>query len=131
VQQERGRSPHRASAVRLTALEGLAPRMQALAVRRYPCEDGRVTSARGSVSVESLVDRMFDQVLEPDERAELLIRIHAWEAAHPGVDNARRITGWIDVAYEFQAQQRAGVETRSPVRRRAVVGSWFVASATA
>ena len=90
-----------------------------------------MTSARGSVSVESLVDRMFDQVLEPDERTELLIRIQAWEAANPGVDNARRITGWIDVAYEFQAQQRAVVETRSPVRRRAVVGSWFVASATA
>jgi hypothetical protein len=109
----------------------VAPSCKRLPSVRCPCGDKGVTSARGSVSVESLVDRLFDRVLEPDERAELLIRIQAWEAANPGVDNARRVTGWIDVTYEFHAQQRAVVETRSPVRRLAVVGSWFVTSATA
>lgn len=42
-------------------------------------------------------------VFEAAERAELLTWIRAWEDAHPDVDNAHRITGWIDVAYAFQS----------------------------
>ena len=52
--------------------------------------------------VSTLVDTMFEAVLTPDERAELLIWIRRWEAENPDVDNAHRITGWIDVAYAFQ-----------------------------
>lgn len=62
------------------------------------------TIAGTGLSLETLVDRMFDQVLEAAERAELIAWIREWEAAHPEVDNAHRITGWIDVAYAFQAR---------------------------
>jgi hypothetical protein len=55
-------------------------------------------------TLETLVDHMFDQVLEAPQRAELLQWIRAWEAANPDVDSAHRITGWIDVAYAFQAR---------------------------
>jgi hypothetical protein len=81
--------------------------------------------------VDSLVDRMFDQVLDPDERAELMVRIRAWEAANPDVDNAHRITGWIDVAYEFQARRPVAAGTVSPIRRHLSSVSWSAASATA
>jgi len=74
------------------------------------------SSPRGSI--DSLVDRMFEQVLDAEERAELLDRIRAWEAAHPDVDNASRLTAWIDVAYEMQAARRASDEARGPVRTR-------------
>ncbi len=59
--------------------------------------------ARSPSSLDGLVERMFDQVLEKDERAELLTRIREWEAAHPDVDPAHRVTAWIDLAYELQA----------------------------
>jgi hypothetical protein len=55
-------------------------------------------------SIEQLVEHMFDQVFTEDERAELLVWIHRWEAANPDVDAAHRVTGWIDVAYAFQAR---------------------------
>jgi len=58
-----------------------------------------------AVRLETLVDHMFDRVFEADERAELLTWIGAWEADNPDVDNAHRITGWIDVAYAFQARE--------------------------
>jgi hypothetical protein len=83
------------------------------------------------LNVDSLVDRMFDQVLDPDERAELMLRIRAWEAANPDVDNAHRITGWIDVAYEFQARRPAAVRTSSPIGWHVSSVSWSAASATA
>jgi len=83
------------------------------------------------MSVDSLVDRMFDQVLDRDERAELMVRIRAWEAANPDVDNAHRITGWIDVAYEFQARRPVPAGTVSPIRRHLSSVSWSAASATA
>jgi hypothetical protein len=83
------------------------------------------------MSVDSLVDRMFDQVLDRDERAELMVRIRAWEAANPDVDNAHRITGWIDVAYEFQARGPAAAGTVSPVRRHVSSVAWFATNATA
>jgi len=83
------------------------------------------------MSVDSLVDRMFDQLLDSDERAELLVRIRAWEAANPDVDNAHRITGWIDVAYEFQAGRRVRAVTASPIRRLRSSVSWSAASASA
>ena len=38
----------------------------------------------------------------PDERADLLTWIQAWEAENPDVTAAERVTGWIDVAYAFQ-----------------------------
>lgn len=65
--------------------------------------------------LETLVDHMFDQVFEADERAELMLWIHEWEAANPDVDNAHRITGWIDVAYAFQARELLDGEVRKPV----------------
>jgi hypothetical protein len=90
-----------------------------------------VSSVNARLSVDSLVDRMFDQVLDQDERAELMLRIRAWEAANPDVDNAHRITGWIDVAYEFQARRPVAAGTLSPIRRHLSSVSWSAASATA
>jgi hypothetical protein len=90
-----------------------------------------VPAVNAPMSVDSLVDRMFDQVLDPDERAELMVRIRAWEAAHPDVDNAHRITGWIDVAYEFQAGSPVAAQTPSPIRRHLTSVPWSAASATA
>ncbi len=56
------------------------------------------------LSLAALVERMFDQVLGEDERVELLAWIEEWEAANPDADSAHRVTGWIDVAYSFQAR---------------------------
>jgi hypothetical protein len=75
------------------------------------------------LSLEMLVDHMFDQVLEAPERSALIRWILEWEAAHPDVDNAHRITGWIDVAYVFQA--RADRESRA--RDSTPVSPWNVA----
>jgi len=63
--------------------------------------------------LETLVDHMFDQVLDAQERSELLAWIRAWEDANPDVDNAHRVTGWIDVAYAFQARQRSEIRDRA------------------
>ena len=90
-----------------------------------------MTAVNAPMSVDSLVERMFDQVLEPDERAELMVHIRAWEAANPDVDNAHRITGWIDVAYAFQARRPAAAGTVSPIRRHLSSVSWSATSATA
>jgi hypothetical protein len=54
-------------------------------------------------NVERLVEHMFDQIFADDERVELLACIHEWERANPEVDPAHRVTGWIDVAYLYQA----------------------------
>lgn len=66
----------------------------------------------------ALVDNMFSNVLGPDERAELLVRIREWEQLNPDVSPAQRVTGWIDVAYAFQTEQRPHVtgvtETEAP-----------------
>ena len=74
---------------------------------------------RSALNLEALVEHMFDQVLSAPEREELLVWIRRWEAAHPDADAAHRVTGWIDVAYEFQARShpsRAGLEpVREPV----------------
>ena len=56
-------------------------------------------------NLERLVEHMFDQVLGPLERAELLGWIAEWERANPDVDAAHRVTGWIDVAYAYQAHR--------------------------
>lgn len=61
-----------------------------------------------------LVNHMFEQVLSVEERAELLIWIRRWEAQNPGVDAAHRVTGWIDVAYEFQARLDGRVTDPAP-----------------
>ena len=45
---------------------------------------------------------MFGEVFTPDERADLLTWIQAWEAENPDVTAAERVTGWLDVAYAFQ-----------------------------
>lgn len=55
--------------------------------------------------VAALVENMFADVLTPSERQQLLSRIEEWEAANPGLSSAERITGWIDVAYEYQAEK--------------------------
>jgi hypothetical protein len=82
--------------------------------------------------LETLVDHMFDQVLEAPQRAELIDWIRAWEAANPDVDNAHRITGWIDVAYAFQARADSDAEPASRVRiARWSLSSWDWSLATA
>lgn len=63
-----------------------------------------------------LVDHMFDQVLGEEERVELLAWIRRWESANPGVDAAHRVTGWIDVAYEFQARREGRTVASAPRR---------------
>lgn len=55
--------------------------------------------------VAALVENMFADVFTVQERQELLTRIESWEAANPGVTSAERITGWIDVAYLYQAEK--------------------------
>ena len=47
---------------------------------------------------------MFAEVLTPEERAGLLEWIRVWEEANPGATSAQRVTGWIDVAYAYQAR---------------------------
>ena len=64
------------------------------------------------LTLETLVNHMFDQVLESPERAELISWIREWEDANPDVDNAHRITGWIDVAYDYQARARGEIRAR-------------------
>jgi hypothetical protein len=60
--------------------------------------------------IAHLVDHMFSEVLDENERAELLAWIHAWEARNPDVDAAHRVTGWIDVAYAYHSR-RNGMPT--------------------
>ncbi|HYO17064.1 MAG TPA: hypothetical protein VES02_00150 [Dermatophilaceae bacterium] len=62
------------------------------------------TKVRTGCDAQALVEHLFEQVLTDPERAELLIWIHRWEAANPDADPAHRVTGWIDVAYAFQAR---------------------------
>lgn len=66
--------------------------------------------------LDDLIEHMFEQVLDAAERAELRTWIEAWEAANPDADAAHRVTGWIDVAYAFQAHADAQQEIRSRVR---------------
>ena len=61
-----------------------------------------MSPSRTRLDVTVLVDTMFAEGLMPDERADLLTWIHAWEAENPDVTAAERVTGWIDVAYSFQ-----------------------------
>lgn len=63
-------------------------------------------SARSRADVAALVDNMFAEVLTPDERVGLLEWIRVWEDANPGATSAERVTGWIDVAYAYQARRR-------------------------
>lgn len=53
--------------------------------------------------IDHLVDSMFRDVLNDDERAELVARIRVWEEENPGSTASARISAWIDIAYEFQA----------------------------
>ena len=55
--------------------------------------------------ISALVDNMFSEVFTPAERQELLVRIEAWEDENPGLTGAARVTGWIDVAYSYQAEK--------------------------
>lgn len=73
------------------------------------------------LDIDALVEHMFEQVLDADERAELLIWIKNWDAANPDADAAHRVTGWIDVAYAFQARIEGRVEGHAPAR----VLSWL------
>lgn len=68
------------------------------------------------LSLAALIERMFDQVLNEDERVELLSWIEEWEAANPDADSAHRVTGWIDVAYSFQARTNQTPRPRSSAR---------------
>ncbi len=52
--------------------------------------------------VSALVEQMFADVFTADERTHLLVWIRRWESENPDVGAAQRVTGWIDVAYEFQ-----------------------------
>ena len=88
-------------------------------------------------NLSTLVDHMFDRVLEAPERAQLLSWIEAWEADNPDVDNAHRVTGWIDVAYSFQAQldRDAEIHARVHTARWTIptftIPNWTGAPATA
>jgi hypothetical protein len=62
--------------------------------------------ARERRDLAALVDNMFAEVLTPEERAGLLEWIRVWEEANPGATSAQRVTGWIDVAYAYQARGR-------------------------
>jgi hypothetical protein len=81
-----------------------------------------------------LVDHMFELVLDESERRELLMWIREWESANPDVDSAHRVTGWIDVAYNFQARADRRVEAvrMGKIRTRQVAawnpGVWPTAS---
>lgn len=57
----------------------------------------------------ALVDNMFAAVLSEEERQGLLVWIERWEDEHPDATAAERVTGWIDVAYDFQASRRPPV----------------------
>ena len=71
---------------------------------------------------------MFDQVLSASEREELLVWIHRWEAANPDADPAHRVTGWIDVAYEFQARSQPRRATTESARESGWdLGRWAIA----
>jgi len=59
---------------------------------------------------------MFEEVMGDAERAELLACIKVWESANPDVDAARRVTAWIDIAYEVHARTRTGPRPLSEVR---------------
>ena len=56
--------------------------------------------------IAALVENMFSEVFTAEERAGLLEHIEAWESENPDVTAAQRVTGWIDVAYAYQARQR-------------------------
>jgi hypothetical protein len=72
-----------------------------------------------------LVDRMFENVMNESERAELLVCIREWESANPEVDAAHRVTGWIDVAYDLRASKRVNEEGRQDVRvAPALLDNW-------
>ena len=58
------------------------------------------------VDLDGLVDQMFTDALSDDERAELLDWVRAWDVAHPDVDPAHRLIGWIDAAYAYQSRDR-------------------------
>ncbi len=72
-----------------------------------------------------LVDHMFELVLDGSERRELLMWIREWESANPDVDAAHRVTGWIDVAYAYQARSNRPIEAARASRiRTKQVASW-------
>ncbi len=82
------------------------------------------------LSLVGMIDRMFDQVLTEDERVELLAWIEEWETANPDADSAHRVTGWIDVAYAFQARTPRTPRPRGSARRSSAKASaWSVAPA--
>jgi hypothetical protein len=82
-----------------------------------PCEDDLVANQAATPGdLDRLVEHMFDQVFTESERAELLVWIHRWEAENPEVDSALRVTGWIDVAYSFQARIDRADEYAGTVR---------------
>jgi hypothetical protein len=80
-------------------------------------------SVDSPANLERLVEHMFDQVLGPLERAELLSWIAEWEKANPDVDAAHRVTGWIDVAYAYQAY-RDGRVVRTTYKPNRPLRAW-------
>lgn len=67
-----------------------------------------------SERLRPLVERMFSEVLTATEREELLEWITAWEAENQEAPAAQRVTGWIDVAYAFQASKAPGAPVSAP-----------------
>ena len=76
-----------------------------------------VAETPDSARLRPLVDRMFSEVLTAEERAELLEWITAWEAENPDAPAAQRVTGWIDVAYAFQASKAPGARASARLPR--------------
>lgn len=57
-----------------------------------------------AADIGGLVDHMFQDVFTEVERAALRDRIAVWESNNPGVTQAERVMGWIDVAYQYQME---------------------------
>lgn len=65
-------------------------------------------------SLDDLVENMFCDVFNEDERRDLQERIAAWEAANPDRPAAERVTAWIDIAYALQSGRVPVVDMSAP-----------------
>jgi hypothetical protein len=83
-------------------------------------------------NIDRLVEHMFDQVFSESERGELLAWIRRWDAENPDVDAAHRVTGWIDVAYLYQARLSRAQQNEAAARGGPIaITGWAFTSAFA
>jgi hypothetical protein len=77
-------------------------------------------------NIDRLVEHMFDQVFSESER------IRQWDAENPDVDAAHRVTGWIDVAYLYQARLSRAQQNEAAARGGPIaITGWAFTSAFA